>query len=553
MLHPRSPGVAGLVLMLVALPVVAMDLQFAAMPDIARDMEASVAAVQGTLSAFAGVFGVLQLAYGPVADRLGRKPLVVGGMLLFGLASIGAVLADTIAMLTAMRVLQAVGACAGPVLGRAVIRDIHGGQGAARVLGYVMGTFGILAIAGPLLGGVLVDAFDWRASYLVMAIFGFVAAALCWVLLPETRPEDAPGSPVRRSNPRTLIRTYATLLGTRQILVFVATGGLMQGAFFAWLSGSSFVIMKVFGYSGTAYGLILPLTVGGFIAASFLAGKLAGRLGFHRVVVPGVLLRHDLEPDRRRRDGALSGACGRGLGARRLLPVSRDHGLGAADRARLRRHGAADVGLDYGVRGSVGADLFDQRAGDNGGGEVLRRPVAVRLGGDGAAPGDQDRRADIVVEDAGDAVDAGQAEQHRPPAPARQLAPDGDHRIDAGAQGPAAVDHVDAPPGSGPGDTEGGKRVGKPSDVAPQQIGMGVLGDALVAPDRVHAERATPVEEGRHRGRTVATLVMRRTRHIPSPAVPGRIWSSCDRLMVVRTRPGLLRRNSVTESPRAAN
>jgi DHA1 family bicyclomycin/chloramphenicol resistance-like MFS transporter len=193
-------------------------------------------------------------------------------------------------MLTAMRVLQAIGACAGPVLGRAVIRDIHGGQGAARVLGYVMGMFGILAIGGPLLGGVLVDAFDWRASYLVMAIFGFVAAALCWVLLPETRPEDAPGSPVRRSDPRTLIRTYAKLLGTRQILVFVATGGLMQGAFFAWLSGSSFVIMKVFGYSGTAYGLILPLTVGGFIAASFLAGKLAGRLGFHRVVVPGVLL-----------------------------------------------------------------------------------------------------------------------------------------------------------------------------------------------------------------------------------------------------------------------
>jgi MFS transporter, DHA1 family, multidrug resistance protein len=289
-LNPRSPGVAGLVLMLVALPVVSMDLQFAAMPDIARAMGASVAAVQGTLSAFAGVFGVLQLAYGPVSDRLGRKSLVVGGMLLFGLASIGAVLSDTIAMLTAMRVLQAIGACAGPVLGRAVIRDIHGGQGAARVLGYVMGAFGIIAIGGPLLGGVLVDAFDWRANFSGMAIFGFVAAGLCWLMLPETRPEDAPGSPARRSSPRAVIGTYAKLLGTRQTLVFVATGGLMQGAFFAWLSGSSFVIMKVFGYSGTAYGLILPITVGGFVAASFLAGRLAGRIGFHRVVVPGVLL-----------------------------------------------------------------------------------------------------------------------------------------------------------------------------------------------------------------------------------------------------------------------
>jgi DHA1 family bicyclomycin/chloramphenicol resistance-like MFS transporter len=282
--------------MLVILPVVAIDLQFAAMPDIARAMDASVAAVQGTLSAFAGVFGFLQLVYGPVSDRLGRKPLIVGGMVLFGLASIGAVLSDTIAMLTAMRVLQAIGACAGPVLGRAAIRDVHGGQGAARMLGYLMGAFGILAILGPLLGGVLVDAFDWRASFIGMAIFGFVAAALCWLLLPETRPETNadptganPGGRAGKPSPRALVATFAKLLGTRQILVFVVTGGLMQGAFFAWLAGSSFVIMKVFGYSGTAYGLILPITVAGFVGASFLAGRLAGRVALHRLVVPGVL------------------------------------------------------------------------------------------------------------------------------------------------------------------------------------------------------------------------------------------------------------------------
>jgi len=307
LLHPRSSGVAGLVLMLVALPVVAMDLQFAAMPDIARAMDASVASVQGTLSVFAGVFGILQLAYGPISDRLGRKRLIVGGMVLFGLASIGAVLADTIAMLTAMRVLQAIGACAGPVLGRAVLRDIHGGQGAARMLGYVMGMFGILAILGPFLGGVLVDAFDWRANFIGMAVFGFGAATLCWLLLPETRPESGTGDiggtgetgetgagtnprAHSRANPRALVGTFAKLLGTRQTLVFVLTGGLMQGAFFAWLSGSSFIVMKVFGYSGTSYGLILPVTVAGFVGASFLAGRLAGRVAFHRVVIPGVLV-----------------------------------------------------------------------------------------------------------------------------------------------------------------------------------------------------------------------------------------------------------------------
>ncbi len=287
MLHPRSPGVAALVLMLVILPVVAMDLQFAAMPDIGRAFEAPVSAVQATLSVFAGVFGVLQLLYGPLSDRLGRKRLIVGGMVLFGFASIGAVLATSIEMLTAMRVLQAVGACAGPVLGRAALRDVYGGQGAARMLGYVMGAFGIIAIFGPFLGGVLVDAFDWRANFIGMAGFGFVAAMLCWLLLPETRPETEVSV---RPSLHALLRTFAKLLGTRQVLVFVVTGGLMQGAFFAWLAGSSFVIMDVFGYSGTAYGLILPITVAGFVAASFASGKLAGRVPLHRLIVPGLFV-----------------------------------------------------------------------------------------------------------------------------------------------------------------------------------------------------------------------------------------------------------------------
>lgn len=287
MLHPRSPGVAALVLMLVIMPVVAMDLQFAAMPAIGHALDAPISAVGVTLSAFAGVFGVLQLFYGPVSDRLGRKNLIVGGMVLFGVASIGAFLSTSIEMLTVMRVLQAVGVCAGPVLGRAVIRDVHGSQGAARMLGYVMGGFGIVAITGPFLGGVLVDTFDWRAPFVAMAGIGFAAALLCGLLLPETRPATDGGA---RPGLGAHLRTFAVLLRTRPVLVFMLTGGLMQGAMFAWMAGSSFILINVFGYSGTTYGLILPVTVLGFTLASFAGGKLAGRVALHRLIVPGLLL-----------------------------------------------------------------------------------------------------------------------------------------------------------------------------------------------------------------------------------------------------------------------
>ena len=270
--------------MLVVLPVVAMDLQFAAMPVIARDLGASVGSVQLTLSAFAISFGILQLIYGPLSDRIGRKPLIVGGMVVFAMASLACAFAPSAEALTAARVVQAVGASAGPVLGRALIRDVHGGQGAARVLGYVMAAFGIVAVIGPFLGAMLVEGIGWRAPFYAMAGFGGLAAALCAWLLPETRPGRADTS--RRIG--ALLGDFRMLLGSRRVMIFVVTGGLMQGAFFAWLAGASFVVMRAYGYSVGTVGLVLPVSVFGFVLASFLTGRFAGRVPYANMVAIGV-------------------------------------------------------------------------------------------------------------------------------------------------------------------------------------------------------------------------------------------------------------------------
>lgn len=272
--------------MLVVLPVVAIDLQFAAMPAMARDLGASVASVQLTLSAFAISFGILQLVYGPLADRVGRKPLIVGGVALFALASLACAFAPSAEALTAARIVQAVGVSAGPVLGRAVIRDVYGGQGAARVLGYVMAAFGIAAIIGPFAGAMLVEGIGWQAPFLAMAGFGGLAAVLCAWLLPETRPDRADTS--RRIG--ALLGDFRILLGSRRVMLFVVTGGLMQGAFFAWLAGASFVVVRAYGYSAGTVGVVLPVTVFGFVLASFLTGRFAGRVPYASMVAMGVCL-----------------------------------------------------------------------------------------------------------------------------------------------------------------------------------------------------------------------------------------------------------------------
>ncbi len=275
--------------MLVVLPIVAMDLQFAAMPEMARDLGASVASVQVTLSVFAISFGILQLIYGPLSDRVGRKPLIVGGMALFALASLACALASSAEALTVARIVQAVGASAGPVLGRALIRDVHGGQGAARVLGYVMAAFGVVAIIGPFAGAMLVEGIGWQAPFVAMAGFGGIAAVLCAWLLPETRPERAERADTSRRI-GALLGDFRVLMGSRRVMLFVVTGGLMQGAFFAWLAGASFVVVRAFGYSAGTVGLVLPVSVFGFVLASFLTGRFAGRVPYASMVGLGVCI-----------------------------------------------------------------------------------------------------------------------------------------------------------------------------------------------------------------------------------------------------------------------
>jgi DHA1 family bicyclomycin/chloramphenicol resistance-like MFS transporter len=269
-------------LFLVVAPLFGVDLMLPAMPVFGRELGASVTATQLTLSVFALGFAAMHLVLGPLADRYGRRPCLLAGLALLTLASLACALAPSIEALVAARTVQALGAGAGPLIARAIIRDVYGATGAGRMMGLVMAFFGLGAIVTPILGGIVVDLFGWRANFYVAAGYGAALFLAALMLLPETLPARTPGA-----LPLGYGRGFLVLLGDRRFIVVTVSGCLIASAMFAWISGSSFVVQGVFGHSAAAYGAIYATTVAGFVAMSLVSSRLAPRLGSYRLLTIG--------------------------------------------------------------------------------------------------------------------------------------------------------------------------------------------------------------------------------------------------------------------------
>ncbi|MDX6748354.1 multidrug effflux MFS transporter [Geminicoccaceae bacterium 1502E] len=271
--------------LLVAFQAISTDLYLPALPSLVADLGTDVASAQLTLSVFLVGFAISQLVYGPLSDRLGRRPLLLAGTALYAVASLLCVFAATIEQLVALRLLQAVGACAGPVLGRAVVRDVYGPQDAARVLAYLAAAMALAPAAGPILGGYLTLWFDWRACFLVLSLLGILALLGTWRLLPETNGRKDPHAMA----PTRLAANYAELLGHPLYRRFVMVGVFGYGGIFAFISGSSYLLIGVVGLSPELYGMCFAAVVLGYMAGSLIAGRITGRVGIETMVRAGGL------------------------------------------------------------------------------------------------------------------------------------------------------------------------------------------------------------------------------------------------------------------------
>ena len=266
--------------LLTAVGPFAIDMYLPALPSIAADLQASTAATQMTLMAFFLSFGIFQLIYGPVSDMIGRKPPLYFGLVLFIVGSIGCGLAPSIGWLIACRLLQGAGASAPMVIPRAIIRDLHTGFEATRLMSLVMLVFSVSPILAPLLGSALIVPFGWRAVFVAVTGAALAGLAMIALSLTETREQ---GDRVR-TGVGAVLRGFESLLQDRQFMGLTFIGGLGMSSFFAYLASSSFVYINHFGLSPTGYSLAFSINAIGFIGASQLASWLGARYGTKRVV-----------------------------------------------------------------------------------------------------------------------------------------------------------------------------------------------------------------------------------------------------------------------------
>lgn len=281
--RPDSIPVAVLLTALVAFGPLSTDMYLPSLPSLVTDFRTDVPTVQLTLSAFMVAFALSMLVYGPLSDRFGRRPVLLGAVALFVVASVACVFAPTIEALVVARVFQAMGCCAGPVLGRAVVRDVYGRERSAQVLSY-MGTAMALAPAvGPIAGGWLQVVFGWHAVFVVLSLFSLIALIGTYFMLDETNAHRNPYA----TSPRGILRNYAALLSHRVYVGYLATIAACYCVIFSFISGSSFVLIEVVGLSPDLYGYCFATIVVGYMTGTFISGRFGRRVGGERLILIG--------------------------------------------------------------------------------------------------------------------------------------------------------------------------------------------------------------------------------------------------------------------------
>lgn len=285
MLKPQSLATTALLTALVAFGPLSTDMYLSVLPGLVNFFDTDVSQVQLTLSVFLSGFAIAQLFVGPLSDRFGRRPILILGLVIYVGASSACFLSTTIGELIAARLFQAIGACSGVVLGRAVVRDVFGAD-SAKILAYMGTAMASAPMVAPVLGSYLLNWYGWESIFIALALLGVSLLVLVSRYLQETNAHKNPNA----INLGHMMANYRQLLRHRLFVGYVLTNAFIYSGLFCFISGSSFVLIDFLGVSPENFGIFFGLIVFGYITGGLISGRLTRRFGINKLIVSGCMV-----------------------------------------------------------------------------------------------------------------------------------------------------------------------------------------------------------------------------------------------------------------------
>ena len=280
MLRPGSFALTLLLAMLTGIGPLSVDMYLASLPSIGRLLGAPTSQVQLTISAYLVGFAIAQIFHGSLADRHGRRPVLLIALGIYLLATLACALAFSIETLIAARFFQAVGGSGATVLARTIVRDMYEGTRVGRELARMAVIMALAPLVAPLIGGVLETTLGWRSNFAVLFCVGTAAWTMVWFLLPETLRQRAP-EPVSVAS---TLRSFRRFLADSSFVIHLGIAACCLCGLFAWISSAAFVLQDIYGLSALAFGVAFAVASSGYMAGTAIAARFVMRWGSGRTM-----------------------------------------------------------------------------------------------------------------------------------------------------------------------------------------------------------------------------------------------------------------------------
>lgn len=280
----KVPPIGALILISTIIPI-SMNIYLPSMAGMVDAFSTTSGMVQLTMSMFLVAFALGQVFLGPLSDRYGRRPIIMCGVTVYVAGSVLCLLATSIEALIAARMIQAVGGCAGFVLGRAIVRDLYERDRAASVIGYVTMGMSVGPMIGPVIGGFLDEGYGWRGSFYMMLAIGVVAFLVALWNVPETNHKLC-----KMNGIKGLWANYRLLLSKKLFCAYALVTCFTSSIYFAYLGGAPFISSHLFNMTASETGFYFMFVALGFLIGNYISGRISERIGIFRMILAGSIL-----------------------------------------------------------------------------------------------------------------------------------------------------------------------------------------------------------------------------------------------------------------------